>query len=153
MHLSTVANTSGLTTQARELVDYVLLHQPYRLEGKVIHGDAIGRTLGFPTANLDTLPDPNVIFPGVHAVTSFHQGELWKGLLYVGPRLVMGEQKSQSEVYFYDISVDLYDQVLAVDILAWMRPPQPFTSLQALQQQLNRDKANGVVFFSQYGSA
>jgi riboflavin kinase / FMN adenylyltransferase len=113
--------------------------------GTVIHGDKIGRTLGFPTANLDAQLDPASLAPGVYVArcqigTSHRQ--IW-GLAYFGPRLVMGEQHHIFEVYLYDFNEEVYGKKLSAELITHTRQPLPFTSLEDLRIQLEKDKREG----------
>lgn len=118
---------------------------PLTVSGIVVHGDKVGRTLGFPTANL-TLSNPLNIETGVYAGTTktAHDEGLRQSLIYYGPRLIFGEQQVSFEVYLYDFTGDLYGQPLAVTLTHFIRPPQPFTTLPALQLQMEQDKAVGL---------
>jgi len=115
-----------------------LLGRPYRLHGTVSTGQKRGRTLGFPTANLDPM---FTLAPGdgVYAVRVFIGGEAWPGAANIGPNPTFGEQARKVEVHLIDFSGDLYGQPLAVDFLARLRDTRPFASVTDLTEQLRRD--------------
>jgi riboflavin kinase/FMN adenylyltransferase len=116
---------------------------PYTLEGTVIHGDKIGRTLDFPTANLDVLPPAGVLTPGVYLGSCQVLDQEYACLTYYGPRLVLGEEKNQLEVWMYDFNQFIYGQRLKVTMTDFIREPLPFSSLEALKAQLYQDKKAG----------
>ena len=119
------------------------LTAPITLTGLVKPGEQVGRTLGFPTANLELDATKLTLQPGVYAGWStIHQQRHWC-LPYFGPRLVFGETHDVFEVYIGDFSGDLYGQIIQVELTHWLRPPVPFSSLEALRTQLELDKANG----------
>ena len=133
----------------------VLLGSPYFLSGHVVHGDAIGRTIGFPTANLD-LGSPYKLLPadGVYAVRarlpkppsmpqsgSEAQSERHAGMLYIGERPSLeGKRPRSIEVNLLDFDRDLYGEVLRVDVLERLRGDAHFDSFDELRAQLERDR-------------
>jgi len=121
------------------------------VHGTVISGDQVGRTIGFPTANLKTSDVSAELKPGVYyaecEITDI--GEVKTGLAYYGPRLIFGEVTNNFEIYLYDFDRDIYGQELAITLHHYVRPPLPFESLEALQLQLEQDKAAGLVLQGQ----
>ncbi len=115
-----------------------LLGRPYRLHGQVGTGQQRGRTLGFPTANLDPL---YTFAPGdgVYAVRAHHEGRSWAGAANVGPNPTFGEQARKVEVHLIGFDGDLYGADLAVDFLARLRDTRPFAGPDELKAQLQRD--------------
>lgn len=128
------------------------------LTGKVIHGDQVGRTLGFPTANLDVKLTEAELEPGVYLAKcdlSLNpnlppelQGE-WDCLPYFGPRLIFGEVVNSFEVYMYNFDHQIYDLTLRVSLGPKLRGPLPFTTLDALTAQLVQDKNTGLALLAQ----
>ena len=115
-----------------------LLNRPYRLQGNVATGQRRGRTLGFPTANLDplgTLAPAN----GVYAVRVPHGGTVWPGAANIGPNPTFGESARKVEVHLIGFDGDLYGQELAVDFLERLRDTRPFAGAADLREQLRRD--------------
>ncbi len=123
-----------------------LLGGPYRLTGRVVHGEAIGRTIGFPTANLD-LESTEKLLPadGVYAceVCRLDRPKLrMAAMLYIGERPSLAGRRSRSiEVNVLDFSGDLYGEMMRVELVARTRPDQAFGSLEELQTQIARDGA------------
>ena len=122
------------------------LGRHYTLAGRVVHGDGIGRTLGFPTANLQP-DDPCKLIPrpGVYAVTvgMSHNGEQQHrpAVMNIGTRPTFGSHNLTVEVYVLDFSADLYGRELTVAFHQRLRNEQHFNSAEALRQQLQADAA------------
>jgi riboflavin kinase/FMN adenylyltransferase len=116
----------------------VLLGRPYRLRGTVAVGQRRGRTLGFPTANLEGV---EVLVPGngVYAVCAEHAGRTWPGAANVGPNPTFGEEARKVEVHLIDFQGDLYGAPLAVDFVERLRDTKPFASVAELVAQLRAD--------------
>lgn len=118
-----------------------LLTYPYALEGRVVAGYKVGRTLGFPTANIQP-EDPAKLLPsvGVYAVWVGLKEMRYKGMLYIGnrPTLNNGEQVS-IEVNILHFSGDIYQDEIEVSFVSRIRGDQRFDSLDALREQLQRD--------------
>lgn len=119
----------------------LLLGRPYAVRGEVVHGDARGRTIGFPTANiaLGRHLEPQ---RGVYAVATQIGGKLYKGVANIGLRPTVGGTESRLEAYFFEFEGDLYGQELAVQLRCFIRPEQKFPSFEALKAQINRDVAH-----------
>ncbi len=119
----------------------LLLGRPYSIRGVVIHGDARGRTIGFPTANV---PLGQHLEParGVYAVTvRLPDGEVVKGVANIGQRPTVGGTQSRLEVNLFDFAGDLYGQELTVSLHDFIRDEQKFASFDALKAQILQDAA------------
>jgi riboflavin kinase/FMN adenylyltransferase len=133
-----------------------LLGREWAITGVVSHGDARGRTIGFPTANI---PLGGHIEPqrGVYAVTTrLADGRVLKGVANLGRRPTVNEgPESRLEAHFFDYDGDLYGQVLAVSLHAFIRPERKFESFQALRDQIVADAsaARGLLDRPAPGSA
>lgn len=108
-------------------------------EGVVIHGDQLGRTLGFPTANLDPSLAHDITRDGIYAAEVLVGETSYRGTLYLAPRLTLGETKRVLEIYLLDFSGDLYGQTIRFCVGQFIRPPQNFDSTKALKKQLADD--------------
>lgn len=120
----------------------VLLSYPYSLTGKIVSGHQVGRTIGFPTANL-SVDEPRKILPGngVYAVWAVLSGKCYKGMLSIGNRPTLDDGNSQSiEVYLLDFSGDLYGKEIEVSFVSKIRDNRKFPSLLALKSQLEQDR-------------
>jgi len=117
-----------------------LLGRPYRVRGTVGTGPRRGRTLGFPTANLEGVP---TLLPGdgVYAVRAHAAGGTWPGAANVGPNPTFGESARKVEVHLIGFSGDLYGQAVAVDFLERLRDTRPFAGPDDLIRQLQADAA------------
>lgn len=115
-----------------------LLGRPYGIRGEVMHGDARGRTIGFPTANI---PLGQHLEParGVYAVTSAIDGALVKGVANIGLRPTVGGTRSRLEVHFFDFAADLYDQELTIALHHFIREERKFENFAALKTQIEAD--------------
>nr|NNM90000.1 riboflavin biosynthesis protein RibF [Bacilli bacterium] len=118
-----------------------LLRRPYQLCGTVVHGKALGRTIGYPTANL-SLDEPYVVPKiGVYLVESHLLGKRIFGMMNIGFRPTVSDQRELSlEVHFFDQSFDLYGQSICLLLLDHLRDEVRFESVQALTDQLARDE-------------
>ena len=118
-----------------------LLGRPCSIRGEVVHGDAKGRTIGFPTANiqLGRHLEPQ---RGVYAVTARIGDRLVKGVANIGSRPTVGGTELRLEVYFFDFEGDLYGQELSVQLRHFLREEQKFASFELLKAQIGRDAAH-----------
>ena len=114
----------------------------YPLTGRVVDGQKLGRTIGYPTANLE-LPEPLKLVParGIYAVWAITQaGGRYPAMLSIGVRPTVGDGLAQTiEVHLLDFSGDLYGQLLTLEFVAWLRAEEKYDGLTALQAQLARD--------------
>jgi riboflavin kinase/FMN adenylyltransferase len=116
-----------------------LLTRPFAIRGVVGHGDKLGRTIGFPTANVElgTYLRPRY---GIYAVTGLlPDGRRMPGAANVGIRPSFDPPKELLEPHFFDFSGDLYGQEIEVAFHAFLRPEAKFESLDALTAQIARD--------------
>lgn len=125
-----------------------LLGRPYRMSGRVAHGDKRGRTLGFPTANIH-LHRHKVPLTGVYAVQLFGiAGEPIQGVANVGLRpTVAGLQRALLEVHLFDFERDIYGEHVQVHFLKKLRDEQKFSDLDALTKQIKSDCQQAKVYF------
>jgi riboflavin kinase/FMN adenylyltransferase len=117
------------------------LAHPFTLSGKVVHGDKIGRTIGFPTANIQVM-DAHKLIPtlGVYAVKVLIDKQVHNGALNIGHRpTVTSEGELRIEVYLLDYDGDLYDKNITLVFVDFIRKDAKFESIEALIQQMNQD--------------
>ncbi|NDV68016.1 riboflavin biosynthesis protein RibF [Dysgonomonas sp. 25] len=119
-----------------------LLTYNYTICGKIIKGFQVGRTIGFPTANVESWERYKVIPAfGVYAVHVYTIGQKLDGMLYIGTRpTVDNGQNISVEVNIFDFDGDLYNKDLTVEFLEFVRPDIKFGGLDELRAQLFRDK-------------
>jgi len=118
-----------------------LLGHPFAVMGKVVHGQELGRTLGFPTANL--LPDPSCrLRHGVYAVRVVTGGtKIYAGVASYGRRPTFDNGQALLEAFLFDFSGDLYGETIEVLFIGWIRAESKFASAAALIAQMQRDEA------------
>ena len=121
-----------------------LLGRPYRLGGQVTHGDGRGRTIGIPTANLDTGDEKLVPGRGVYACLADIGGQRWAAATNIGVRPTFDGQETvpHVEAHLLGFTGDLYDQVLQLSFLERLRGEQRFANIQALVAQIEQDIAH-----------
>lgn len=124
-----------------------LLGRPHRIIGGVRRGLQLGRTLNMPTANIN-LRRPPALRLGVYAVTARVDGSdrEWPGVAAIGVRPTLGITRCLLETHFFDPPGDLYGKTLSVEFRHFLRPEERFDSLDALQVQMQRDKADAMAF-------
>ena len=123
------------------------------IKGEVIHGREIGRTIGFPTANLYFSPKDEPDLPrGVYGVKVHHNNACYNGVMNIGMRPTFKENVKaiSCEVHILDFNQDLYGEILSVDILYFIREEQAFQSIDQLMQQVNLDIEQTNRFFTTY---
>ncbi len=148
LHESAISSTrirenllSGNLEEANELLGY-----EYYFEGTVIEGNKLGRTMGYPTANLQ-LNDEEKLVPGngVYAVTAIIKNagtaaSQLKGMMNIGVRPTIDGTKRVIEVNLFEFDEDIYGKTLQVHLKKYIRSEQKFNSLDALKEQLGKDK-------------
>ena len=117
-----------------------LLGREFSLLGTVVQGDQIGRTLGFPTANLSV---HNEQFPpnGVYAVEATHHGRIYPGVVNIGVRPTIANASGARvlELHLFDFDAQIYGQEIEVAFRKFLRPEQKFAGLDALKAQIACD--------------
>lgn len=146
--ISSTMIRQALNEDNLELVE-CLLGRPFSMSGRVVHGDELGRTIGFPTANL---PMKRLVAPikGVYAVEV--QGLSDKplpGVANIGTRPTVSGVRQQLEVHLLDVDMDLYGRHIDVIIREKIRDEQRFSSLDALKQQIENDVVTARKYFGQ----
>lgn len=106
---------------------------------QVFKGDQSGRTIGFPTINLDPSVIPQHMQQGVYAAIVKHQGKQYIGALYLGPRLVVGETKTVLEIHLLDFDKEIYGENVSFQIKDFVRGILDFASFDEMKQQLQKD--------------
>ena len=117
------------------------LGTPYSLTGTVIHGLKLGRTLGYPTANIQVTEEYKLIpKDGVYAVYSYIDGRKVYGMMSIGKNPTIEGKGASIEVYFFDFNGDLYDQKLTIEFVQYLREEQKFATIDLLKKQLQDDE-------------
>jgi len=125
-----------------------MLGRPYRMSGRVAHGNRLGRTIGFPTANI-FLHRKKTPVDGVFAVEMFGiEGEPVQGVANVGTRPTVDGTRSLLEVHLFDFSAEIYGRHVHVDFLHRIREERRFDSFDALKEQILLDAGQARAFFA-----
>lgn len=123
----------------------------YRITGTVVGGDKIGRTLGFPTANIH-VPDQNKLIPaaGIYAVKVHVKGSPYNGMLYIGkrPTLEQGTNNLVIEVNLFDFNDDLYHKPVTIEFIEYIRSDRKLESMDALREQMSLDRESAIKILS-----
>ena len=130
-----------------------LLGRPYHLKGVVVAGNRIGRTLGFPTANMQ-LYEPLKLVPanGVYCVEAIFRGKSYAGLCNIGSRPTVGKGNAVTiETHILDFNEDIYGLDLEVKFLERIRSEQRFPSLECLREQMVEDLEFARQYFTFVG--
>lgn len=119
------------------------LESPYSLFGKVVKGKQLGRTIGFPTANIH-IEETYKLIPqnGVYVVKSTIENQTVFGMMNIGFNPTVGGDTQSIEVHFLDFASDLYDKEIKVSILHRLREEQKFGNIDLLKSQLAEDEKN-----------
>ncbi len=118
------------------------LSYPYFMHGKVVHGKGLGKSIGYPTANIQ-VEDSFKLIPkqGVYAVWVEIGAKRCAAMMNIGTRpTIADDNRASLEVHIFDFNEDLYNQELKISFVKRLRDEQKFENVQALSQQLNRDK-------------
>lgn len=127
------------------------LGRPYTLTGQVVHGEQIGRQLGFPTANLQP-DDASRLVPanGVYAVLVKVEGQQHPGIMNIGTRPTFGGHTQTLEINILHFIGNLYHQKITVSFIERLRDEQHFPSPEALAEQMRRDAEQAQAILSSY---
>jgi riboflavin kinase/FMN adenylyltransferase len=122
----------------------------FSIHGRVIKGDKIGRTIGFPTANI-FVEETYKLIPsdGIYAVTVELNAVVYKGMAYIGQRPTINGMTRNIEVNIFDFSQEIYGQLITMNFLKFLRHDVKFTGLEALKDQLHDDKLATLKFFDE----
>ncbi|QHS21491.1 riboflavin biosynthesis protein RibF [Virgibacillus sp. MSP4-1] len=149
---------NGTNISSRTIRDYIkeglmdpvhaLLGRPFKVTGTVVHGEKMGRKLGFPTLNLGEVDSYVVPKPGVYlGIVGIHKNgvisEYWNTLISAGYRPAVNGQRYLIEAHLLNFSGDLYGKTVSVSFLRFMREELNFDNLDALVEQMEQDKIEG----------
>jgi riboflavin kinase/FMN adenylyltransferase len=131
-----------------------LLGRPFSIEGQVVSGNQIGRTIGVPTANL--IPEPGKLLPpfGVYAAEIRLEGEIYQGIANIGKKPTIDPKDGDSnpigvEVHIFDFQEDIYGRWAVVNFYDYLRPEHRFDSILDLQVQIKKDIVDSKRFFAE----
>lgn len=149
VHVSSTKIREALNTGDIEKAnDY--LGAPFQLSGAVVKGKQLGRTIGFPTANIHLANDLKLIPQnGVYAVKVFYQNECLKGMMNIGVRpTIEGKNDPTIEVHIFDFDQTIYGESLRIELFKKTRDEQKFNGIEALKNQLKLDEISIRTFFN-----
>ncbi len=126
------------------------LGRDYSLSGVIIKGQQLGRSIGFPTANIKILHDYKLIpGDGAYAVAVDLEEKSYQGMLNIGNRPTVNGIEQTVEVNLFDFSGNLYDKRLTVYFKKYLRAEKKFADLEALKEQLKRDMVEAKAYFAE----
>lgn len=120
-----------------------MLGRPYRVAGEVVHGAHLGRTIGFPTANVEPPADLVPLADGIYTSHAWRPNapEPWPAMTYIGTRPTINTGARMVETHLLDFDGDLYGEILTVDLLDRLRGDRSFPTVEAMIDQLRNDEA------------
>ena len=122
----------------------------YSISGTVISGNQLGRTLGYPTANIKSIDSLKLIpYQGVYIVKSYIDHQEVFGMMNIGTKPTVDGTKQTIEVHFFNWNTDLYTKTISIELLHRLRDEQKFDSINDLKVQLQKDKANSLEWIKQ----
>ncbi|MBA4850107.1 bifunctional riboflavin kinase/FAD synthetase [Emticicia sp. BO119] len=122
-----------------------LLGRYYSFSGIVVKGRQLGRTIGFPTANVQVSESYKLIpANGVYAVKALVRGQWLTGIMNIGNRPTVDGVGRTQEVHILDFSNDIYGENITVELVDYIRPEQKFSSIEELKTQILRDKERAI---------
>jgi riboflavin kinase / FMN adenylyltransferase len=121
----------------------------YTFSGEVVKGKQLGRTIGFPTANIQ-INESYKLIPknGVYIVKSNYDGNTIFGMMNIGNRPTVNGESQTIEVNFFDFHNDIYNKIVSIEILDFIREEQKFDSLDSLKSQLSKDQQTTLKYIS-----
>ena len=129
-----------------------LLGKPYSIAGRVAHGNKLGRTIGFPTANI-MLNRLVVPIHGVYEVQVETKTGVFQGIANVGNRPTINGTKPLLEVHIFDFNRSIYGEAIEVRFIKKLRNEVKFSNFEALKQQIEKDKQQAVEFLKAFDNA
>jgi len=141
-HISSSEIRNALKKGEIEFANRLLTYE-YSIYGRVIEGFKVGRTIGYPTANI-SISDPDKLIPaiGVYAVRVKWNNSAYKGMMNIGHRPTLKNGSNISiEVHILDFKEDIYNQNLEIDFICKIRDEQKFKDIDELKEQLQKDKS------------
>ena len=136
----------GKISEANGLLGYA-----YRIRGEVIRGRQVGRTLGYPTANI-MMPEETRLRHGIYSVRAMTEnGKLHDGVASYGRRPTFDNGEALFETYIFDFDNEIYGETLNVSIFGWLRGEEKFENADSLKIQMDKDAAEARAMLSTFG--
>lgn len=131
-----------------------LLGYRYQLKGKVIHGEKLGKKIGFRTANIQ-VEDPDKLIPGegIYAAMVHYQDQQYKGMLYIGTKPTLRTEGELSvEVHLFDFNRNVYSEEIVVEFIDFVRKDATFDNLEELTHRMESDKKEVLKILKNVGT-
>lgn len=142
---STHIRNAILHSQVEEANNQLGYH--FFFEGEVVHGDKIGRSIGYPTANLKCTDEEKIALgDGIYAVYVTLEGQEYKGMMSIGFRPTVNGKKRVTEVNIFGFNREIYGSIIKVAVKKYLRSEVKFNGLEELKQQLHKDKADSLQY-------
>lgn len=126
-----------------------LLGRAYSLSGTVVKGKQLGRTIGFPTANIHVHESYKLVpMNGVYVINAVYNGQTFRGMLNIGTRPTVDGIGRTIEANLFDFDKEIYGEDLKIELLHYLRPEQKFNGLDMLVKQIHIDQENSLAYFS-----
>ncbi len=125
------------------------LGRNYCIDGVVVHGNQIGRTIGFPTLNLSLSSEMALPPNGVYVTLTHIDGEVFRSVTNVGNKPTIGEFAKNAETHVFDFHKDIYGKPIKVEFLLMTRPERTFSGLGELLEQISRDCRNAEKYHNE----
>ena len=149
LHLETISSTKirealedGNIKEANAMLGY-----DYSLSGTVVHGKKLGRTLGYPTANLEVSPLKLLPKKGAYIAEVFVNDKPYKGMLSIGTNPTVGGESLTVEVNILDFNEDIYGESIEVHFKDFLHEEIDFEGLEPLKEKLKQDESKTREFF------
>ncbi len=150
VHTADDVKIDGITVSSSEIRQLLLngdieranrlLGMSYRISGKVIHGNEIGRTINFPTINQEYSDGQLVVKYGVYQTVTDVDGVRYPSITNVGVKpTIKGERKPLAETHILDFNGDLYNEYIEVEFCRFIRSEMKFSSVDELKKQISKD--------------
>jgi riboflavin kinase/FMN adenylyltransferase len=149
---TTISSTKIRNAILEGKIEYAseMMGKPFVLQGKVVRGQQIGRTIGFPTANID-LENTEKIVPknGVYAVKTYIEEQVIHGVMNIGTRPTIANNGEVTiEVHMFDFKEEIYNKHLKVEVMQRIRDEKRFENIEDLKKQIQLDEATARNYFS-----
>ena len=123
-----------------------MLGRPYSIEGQIIHGRELGRTIGIPTTNVRMPAEQFVPLKGVYVTRNYIEGELVYGVTNIGFKPTVNGHHLLAETNLFDFSKDVYGREMKIELLEFIRPEKKFGSVMELQSEME----NNILYAQNY---
>ncbi len=122
----------------------IMLGRNFKIKCTVVDGRKVGRSIGYPTANLRLIDEKcQIPAQGVYAVNVMHEGKNYGGMMMIGSRPTLNDGRGETmEVFIFDFNKDIYHQELEVSFVDFVRDNMRFENIEALKYQLEQDEIN-----------